>query len=67
MIELAVGARSRLQGSMKTNLIGVVVGVAIAIAATTASACTKDYPAGADQVVPARIDQNLLDAVSAPR
>jgi uncharacterized protein YkwD len=48
---------------MKTNLIGVVVGVAIAIAATTASACTKDYPAGADQMVPARIDQNLLDAV----
>jgi hypothetical protein len=67
MIELAVGARSRLQGSMKTNLIGVVVGVAIAIAATTASACTKDYPAGADQMVPARVDQNFSTRSSAPR
>jgi uncharacterized protein YkwD len=47
---------------MKTNLIGVVVGVAIAIAATTASACTKETPAGADQVVSARVDQRLLDA-----
>jgi uncharacterized protein YkwD len=47
---------------MKTNLFGVVVGVAIAIAATTASACTRDTPAGANQVVTARIDQNLLDA-----
>jgi uncharacterized protein YkwD len=48
---------------MKTNLIGVVVGVVIAIAATTASACTRDYPAGADEMVPARVDQQLLDAV----
>jgi len=48
---------------MKANLFGVVVGVAIAIAATTASACTRDYPAGADQIVPARIDQQMLDAV----
>ncbi|MCU0856286.1 MAG: CAP domain-containing protein [Rhodobacteraceae bacterium] len=48
---------------MKTNLWGVVVGVAIAIAATTASACTRDYPAGANQMVPARVDQQLLDAV----
>ncbi len=47
---------------MKTNLIGVVVGVVIAIAATTASACTKDIPAGAHQVVSARVDQGLLDA-----
>lgn len=47
---------------MKATLIGVAVGVVIAIAATTASACTKDYPAGADQMVPARIDQRLLDA-----
>jgi uncharacterized protein YkwD len=48
---------------MKTHLIGVVVGVAIAIAATTASACTRDYPAGANEMVPARVDQRLLDAV----
>ena len=48
---------------MKTNLWGVVVGVAIAIAATTASACTRDYPAGASEMVPARVDQKLLDAV----
>ena len=47
---------------MKATLTGVVVGVAIAIAATTASACTPDSPAGADQVVSARIDQKLLDA-----
>ena len=48
---------------MKATLIGVAVGVVIAIAATTASACTRDYPAGADQMVPARVDQQLLDAV----
>jgi uncharacterized protein YkwD len=47
---------------MKATRIGVAVGVAIAIAATTASACTKDYPSGANQLVPARVDQGLLDA-----
>lgn len=49
---------------MKTNLFGVVVGIALAFAATTASACTRSVPAGADQLlVPQkRIDQSLLDA-----
>lgn len=47
---------------MKTNLFGIVVGVAIAIAATTASACTRDIPAGASQMVPSRVDQQILDA-----
>lgn len=47
---------------MKTNLMGVVVGVALAIAATTASACTRDMPAGTQQLVPSRVDQQLLDA-----
>lgn len=47
---------------MKTNLMGVVVGVAIAIAATTASACTRNMPAGTNQLVPSRVDQQLLDA-----
>ena len=41
---------------MKTNLMGVVVGVALAIAATTASACTRDMPAGTQQLVPSRVD-----------
>jgi uncharacterized protein YkwD len=45
-----------------THLIRVVVGVVIAIAASTASACTRDIPARAEQVVTARVDQRLLDA-----
>ena len=49
---------------MKTRLFGAVVGITLAIAATTASACTRSLPAGADRVlVPQeRIDQRLLDA-----
>lgn len=49
---------------MKTNLTGVVVGIALAFAATTASACTRSVPAEAGRVlVPqSRIDQSLLDA-----
>ena len=49
---------------MKTNLWGVVVAIALAFAATTASACNRSMPAGADRlIVPeARIDQALLDA-----
>lgn len=47
---------------MKTHLMGVVVGLALAIAATTASACTRNAPAGTAQPVPSRVDQQLLDA-----
>lgn len=49
---------------MTPRFFGVVVGLAIAFAATTASACTRDLPAGAGQVfVPEhQIDQSLLDS-----
>lgn len=48
---------------MKTNLLGVVVGAGILLAATAASACTKSMPAGADlPLVPGQIDQVKLDA-----